>query len=731
MSGKCCICGGDNGPLVGSFPEVVVKTLIQRAENVTSESCVCNPCVKEIGMTWGFRRDVNSRDCASLNYDCKRQTRKTRRVKSLRPVSDDGRVILGVPMYAPENCICTSCYSHLRNATKCKRDSPSTPVKRVKQQTCNHTSLTMEELQDSLISSINDLPASNRLPILEAMLERHSKSDIERLFRLNKIRSQLHRILSPTTPSWKSGNRSLAQNITEWWISEASEPDESRKERWIIRDGESIKVFRRWCRHPYQHAWSEYCKYRGEVSHSYFMSLRPRNICRIPSSTRCHCRWHLACYRKLQAHQKIRLNGIPKLKGLKQLTEFVLCQESYLCAFGICKTCNKLETLFPNNLSAADLREEVTFLDFQNVTEGAVKLLKSVEKTLPLCNFLLAFKKEVLVFTKHQYANKCCDTARRQLLENLPAGHCVIFVDYSAKFVHSPIEQLQQDNYQKKKSSILVFLVGKKISTEKHPGWIIQYTTHYYISNNLTQTFPAVCKALSHLLDTLQDDFAHFHIFSDGGNHFKVKYMLGWMAAIDIDVTWDCFPTGHGKGPWDSEGYQLKRFALDIGRSVHRYNLTGEISDAKSLFEVARTKMTITDSSKPISERVFNFLPDITDISPRHGEIILTGIRSNFFSFRSLVRGYQNEVQDFTMGYRAVSCFCTLCITGDYDLCEQIQGSVGYKIVTSHPPSSTSEGSDSTTEESDSTSSEYEKSSISTSYDDDDDDITSCGSDSS
>ena len=92
--------------------------------------------------------------------------------------------------------------------------------------------------------------------------------------------------------------------------------------------------------------------------------------------------------------------------------------------------------------------------------------------------------------------------------------------------------------------------------------------------------------------------------------------MLDWMAATDIDVTWDCFPTGHGKGPWDSEGYQLKRFAPDIGRSAHRYNLTGETSDAKSLFEVARTKIAIADSSKPISERVFNFLPDITDISP-------------------------------------------------------------------------------------------------------------------
>eukprot|EP01060_Flectonema_neradi_P033767 TRINITY_DN574_c0_g1_i9.p1 TRINITY_DN574_c0_g1~~TRINITY_DN574_c0_g1_i9.p1 ORF type:complete len:225 (-),score=26.11 TRINITY_DN574_c0_g1_i9:482-1156(-) len=130
--------------------------------------------------------------------------------------------------------------------------------------------------------------------------------------------------------------------------------------------------------------------------------------------------------------------------------------------------------------------------------------------------------------------------------------------------------------------------------------------------------------------------------------------MVGWMAATNLDVTWDCFPTGHGKGPWDSEGYQLKRYAFDVARSAQRYKLKGEISDARSLFEVASQKMKVADPSNSISQRVFNFLPDITDNSPSYGEKPIHGIRNNFFSFRSLVKGYQNIVQEYTMGYRAI-----------------------------------------------------------------------------
>ena len=196
--------------------------------------------------------------------------------------------------------------------------------------------------------------------------------------------------------------------------------------------------------------------------------------------------------------------------------------------------------------------------------------------------------------------------------------------------MHTPLEQLQQDNYQKKKTFILVCLVGERVAIEKKKpadeDWMVRYTTHYYISDNLTQTFPAVCKALSHLLLNLDDTFDAYHIFSDGANHFKAKFMLGWMAAANRDITWDCFPAGHGKGPWDSEGYQLKKFALDIARSAKQYEMQGEIVDARSLYEVASKRMKLAASTHVVCSRVFNFLPDLVDISPRYGSMTLPGI---------------------------------------------------------------------------------------------------------
>eukprot|EP01060_Flectonema_neradi_P033766 TRINITY_DN574_c0_g1_i8.p1 TRINITY_DN574_c0_g1~~TRINITY_DN574_c0_g1_i8.p1 ORF type:complete len:252 (-),score=26.19 TRINITY_DN574_c0_g1_i8:915-1670(-) len=245
--------------------------------------------------------------------------------------------------------------------------------------------------------------------------------------------------------------------------------------------------------------------------------------------------------------------------------------------------------------------------------------------------------------------------------------------------------------------------------------------------------------------------------------------MVGWMAATNLDVTWDCFPTGHGKGPWDSEGYQLKRYAFDVARSAQRYKLKGEISDARSLFEVASQKMKVADPSNSISQRVFNFLPDITDNSPSYGEKPIHGIRNNFFSFRSLVKGYQNIVQEYTMGYRAISCFCALCINGDYEACET-PGSGIYNIAeclsggspdpssktatnpaskstsktatkpaskpsgktaTKPRPDSPSSSSFSHSASSESDSSSDDSSSSSTSFDDDEDDISSVTSDSS
>ena len=75
------------------------------------------------------------------------------------------------------------------------------------------------------------------------------------------------------------------------------------------------------------------------------------------------------------------------------------------------------------------------------------------------------------------------------------------------------------------------------------------------------------------------------------------------------------------------------------------------------------------------------------------------------------MNGYQNEIQQYTMGYRALSCFCAHCIRADHELCE-LQGAGVFTVAASRPPDLDS-GSGSSS------------GSSGTSFDDDDDDDSS------
>ena len=206
---QCCLCDGGNALPVGGLPMAVSTTLRTYSADVSLESRVCTPCLKDIGKNRGFGRSNKDRDCASSNYNCTRQTKKTRRVKSLRPIpecSPDAREVLGIPHYAPSQCICRTCYASLQNASRrSKRAAVSTPVKKKTKMESPSTPdrmSSMKELHESLVVSIISLTSEERAPVLQAMLEHHTKADIVHLFRAdNRIRCQLHQILSPRATS--------------------------------------------------------------------------------------------------------------------------------------------------------------------------------------------------------------------------------------------------------------------------------------------------------------------------------------------------------------------------------------------------------------------------------------------------------------------------------------------------------------------------------------------------
>lgn len=143
-----------------------------------------------------------------------------------------------------------------------------------------------------------------------------------------------------------------------------------------------------------------------------------------------------------------------------------------------------------------------------------------------------------------------------QQLKNLPLDECILYIDYSAKYVHEVAESVQADQYYKNKSSILVIMIGTRYMKMKHRRSTseseLKYTTHYYISDSLTQDFVAVSRCLTDVLQTLS--FCKIHIFSDGANHFKTRKAISWLAEQRQRIVWNFFPTGHGIGVWDSEG---------------------------------------------------------------------------------------------------------------------------------------------------------------------------------
>ena len=160
---RCCLCDGGNALPVGGLPMAVSTTLRTYSADVSLESRVCTPCLKDIGKNRSFGWSNKDRDCASSNYNCTRQTKKTRRVKSLRPIPEyslDAREVLGIPHYAPSQCICRTCYASLQNASRrSKRAAVSTPVKKKTKMESPSTPdrMSTEELHESLVMRIISL----------------------------------------------------------------------------------------------------------------------------------------------------------------------------------------------------------------------------------------------------------------------------------------------------------------------------------------------------------------------------------------------------------------------------------------------------------------------------------------------------------------------------------------------------------------------------------------------
>ena len=114
----------------------------------------------------------------------------------------------------------------------------------------------------------------------------------------------------------------------------------------------------------------------------------------------------------------------------------------------------------------------------------------------------------------------------------------------------------------------------------------LEWRTHLYVGENLSQTFAHVRTAMVDLLTRLEESgLRRFHIFSDGASHFKCNEMLTFLHSTHFFIQWNFYATGHGKSLCDIEGYTSKRAVTNFLRGTPQYEVgTRGITDGKSMW---------------------------------------------------------------------------------------------------------------------------------------------------
>eukprot|EP01063_Lacrimia_lanifica_P002325 TRINITY_DN1120_c0_g1_i7.p1 TRINITY_DN1120_c0_g1~~TRINITY_DN1120_c0_g1_i7.p1 ORF type:complete len:481 (-),score=-0.60 TRINITY_DN1120_c0_g1_i7:377-1819(-) len=467
-----CVACGSTQHAVQVF---AVSDLPQPVRQWVEGAWVCVVCVQQIGeRRRGFGPRARVRWCAAGGYACPRSGKGNAQLFALPECGADTRAELRVPTYAPPHfAVCNGCRQWVHAEVRRQRSSASSPSVVAQTQhrstemaptspSSSSSSSSSGAVQRAFFDSLPSEPKTLRQDVARVCLRVWTEKEFLNVWKgkrdeRRKMQRALEDVPSPRV--------SRVKGLVEAFWEAASVPAESRKSRMVGKVRKQV----RWVHESFAELWGQYMSEREkeseEVSYSHFCRVRPKHVQPGPDTVRCRCRWHMQCYMKLLAFNALCAKctpPIPPIPSLSRLFEVLTCSPpTYECAFGTCTDCGPKKCL-PKIPPLG--RAQVSYREFAYETKGKVKILAPRVVSTSAKSFLASFRDECETFTAHHYAHLVSAKARMDLHSGLRYSDVVVHLDYTAKYVHEVHEQLQEDNYQKVKSSVLVCLVGYRQS---------------------------------------------------------------------------------------------------------------------------------------------------------------------------------------------------------------------------------------------------------------------------
>ena len=262
-------------------------------------------------------------------------------------------------------------------------------------------------------------------------------------------------------------------------------------------------------------------------------------------------------------------------RSITDLWESVLCLKPAFsefhakpCLQGDCNECGPSRLkLCPNEVCNDEFVISVkVFEDIETTNcdeEGNKKKRKDlILKSLKVKDFISSFQRHIVSFIKHNFTVRWQAQQFKNCLTMFPNDVVVSVIDFAENYSFKEQNEIQSMHWYNYQVSILVHITYiRNVSNE------VQKVIHFYVSDDKNHDTLFVQHCLLLHVEWLKQNnvFPRRHyVWSDGAaSQFKAKrpfyFVARYFGMTNIEMMWNFFGSGHGKGEHDGAGAVIKR----------------------------------------------------------------------------------------------------------------------------------------------------------------------------
>nr|XP_054592211.1 uncharacterized protein LOC129157084 [Nothobranchius furzeri]XP_054592212.1 uncharacterized protein LOC129157084 [Nothobranchius furzeri]XP_054592213.1 uncharacterized protein LOC129157084 [Nothobranchius furzeri]XP_054592214.1 uncharacterized protein LOC129157084 [Nothobranchius furzeri] len=318
-----------------------------------------------------------------------------------------------------------------------------------------------------------------------------------------------------------------------------------------------------------------------KLSYSSFCALRPFYVTAPKTSDRktCLCQMHENACLMLEV---LRSRGVVKSNKLEDSFQLVCCSPaSEACLLRTCSRCVNKSTIPSQEQDKIQVQWKQWERVEENTANGSHINIKLVQHSGSLSKLIKLYEQKLI---KETTTHVCLvlnqSNAYRNTIETCDECTAIVHVDFSESWRCKYQSEVQACHFGQNLPQITLHTGMYYIKGEK-AGFCT-------VSESKRQDASAIWTHMDPVLKTIKTKYPHIttvHVWSDGpSKQYKNKknfyFLSGIPSTLGFEkVTWNFFPTSHGKGAPDGIGGTVKRTADNL---VLRGN---DLTDGKTFLE--------------------------------------------------------------------------------------------------------------------------------------------------